>query len=83
MFPRRNQQPVSSTIKLIQKVNEHNVRNNSVEAHRCFNANNIQASFGPVILKPFEKYIKYYRIEFETNHKRFPGSSYGHQNEDL
>lgn len=26
VFPRRNQQSVSSTIKLIQKVNEHNVK---------------------------------------------------------
>lgn len=36
-FPRRNQQSVSSTIKLIQKVNEHNTRKNSVEAPRYFN----------------------------------------------
>lgn len=84
LFPRRNQQAVSSTIKLIHKVNEHNnVGNNSVGAFQSFNANNIQWRFFFVILRPFEKYVKSYRIKFETDHKRFPGNSYEDQNEDL
>lgn len=83
MFPRRNQQSVSSPVKLIQKVNEHNIRNNSVEAHRYFNANNIQQSFGPVILNPFEKDVKSYQTEFERDYKGFPGISCEDQNEGL
>lgn len=82
-FPRRNQQSVSSTIKLIQKVNGYNIRNNSVEAPRYFNASRSQQSFGPVMLKPFEKYVKSYPIEFERDYERFPGSSCEDQNEGL
>ena len=67
-FPGRNQQSVSSIIKLIQKVNEHNIRNNSVEAPRYFNASRGQESFGPIMLKPFEKYVKSYQIEFERDY---------------
>lgn len=67
-FPGRNQQSVSSTIKLIQKVNEHNIRNNSVEVPRYFNASCGQQSFGPIMLEPFEKYVKSYQIEFERDY---------------
>lgn len=81
VFPRRNQQSVSSTIKLIQKVNEIMKKKNiSVGTVRYFNGNNTKQGFGPVILRLFEKYVKSYQIDFETDHKRFPGSPCGNQN---